>query len=179
MSPRRVRPYAAAIYGKIYVMGLNIGLWGTEVCVDNSVLGEVLDPLLNEWKPLPTIPEKGNYLDVDTHAVINGGKQQKWFSEPVKGLERTGVSPPSWDKNGYGSPESNCPKAFLVHIGNGKLCLVWYLEYERNPMEVHCTKFRISKHGDGEEEHRLHAIIESSVVNTIDNADDVEDCLAL
>uniref|UniRef100_A0A5B6YWF3 FKB95-like N-terminal Kelch domain-containing protein n=1 Tax=Davidia involucrata TaxID=16924 RepID=A0A5B6YWF3_DAVIN len=228
MSVGRTRPYAAVIDGKIYVMG--------DLCKRPNPWGEVFDPLLNQWKPLPTIPGKEKDDDdhhVSTHAVLKGGKQflvhpncskclylydvegeswsvfddhfgsrngwletpcvvvddimycfagrvlaydlvrRRWFSEPVKGLEGRGVSPPLWEK-GYGSLERTHHKAFLVHVGNGKLCLFWHAE-----CEVHCTKFRISKHSDGEEEHKLHAIIESLFVTTIDNAGEIEDCLAL
>ena len=70
--------------------------------------------------------------------------KRRWFKDPVKGLDGRGVSPLLWETNGYGSPDPNYPKAFVVHVGNGKLCLIWH-DQNGSGLDVHCTKFRIWK----------------------------------
>ncbi|KAK9271881.1 hypothetical protein L1049_002246 [Liquidambar formosana] len=106
--------------------------------------------------------------------------KREWFEEPVRGLEGIGVSPPLQETNGYGSPEANFPRAFLVHVGNGKLCLVWEAwggSYKRK--NIHCTKFRVSKQSDEGGETILWAIIESLTVYPTDDVHRLVDCLAI
>ncbi|KAK9271557.1 hypothetical protein L1049_001917 [Liquidambar formosana] len=99
--------------------------------------------------------------------------KREWFKKPVKGLKGRDV-PSRW----YNRDES---AAFLVHVGNGRLCLVCSESSisENAIMIVRCTRFRIRKDSDGEEESRLYAIIESLRVYTMDNCNSLTDCLAL
>ncbi|KAA8518362.1 hypothetical protein F0562_015755 [Nyssa sinensis] len=196
MSEGKIHPYAAVINGKLYVMGINNGLWGEFVVHTRcsrylylyDVEVEIWSLFDDDWglrghhfvAPCAVVDDIICCFSRSLHGYDLVRRRR--FSEPVKGLEGRGVLPkPSLVENVYGSlPEIIYPKGFLVHLGNGKLCLVWSVECDQiYSIEIRCTKFRISKQNDGEEEHRLQAIIETFVADTIHNAGDVEDCLVL
>ncbi|KAL5719412.1 hypothetical protein ACHQM5_012193 [Ranunculus cassubicifolius] len=98
----------------------------------------------------------------------------KWFKEPVRGLELEYMS--------FLSPIALI-HGYVVHLGDKNLCVIWYDEFEGGDEEfcVRCVKFRVSTIYDAEiEEEVLQAEVQArSAYRMRSGGDFLVDCFPI